>query len=508
MLPTLDFSEKTEEIQIDTVTTRFPSNLRKAVEELVTEKNNRVKLQTLCLTIIPLTFQYIAIVLSSEYLFSDAAPSLNVTESLWDMVNQPGPGKWLKFIRESIEYFTQNSPKVVPYKLILEINDLLISKRKPTVKFINEDKKTIKKLDYFSALVNVRNIFAHFNGLSEKTSKKLFEDYIKIWVAVIKKINEIFTIEILVKEKSQEKYISLTGEVKENLMLSNIEETINTWNGKENKFLKVYPMVIPPEKSPQTQDDTYFALLFEEIKGRKITYTWTEHIVRKQEEYSKFLSLLEKKTIPLPKLVANELNVAKLIERITHHTNIIIERIINKNIFLPEIYIEREKTAKELSQWLNSQEPGCILYGKPGVGKTNFVANWAIQQNEKGDHVLLIEASKLKTSDIKEEIKKFLQLGTYLNNFFYFISTRKGNNNNQFQEKFIFIIDGLNEFSGDENDNRLYLWREINSFLDYLKDFTPQFKLLVTTRIDLWKKDFPNKKAVANILKRSLFYGI
>ena len=98
--------------------------------------------------LIPMTFQYLALVLSSEYLHSESAPDADTTDSLMAMVRRPGPGKWVGFIREAARYFSEHPTTVLPEQGIRAVAASLVAKDRPRVKL-----QSGQRLDRWEALV-------------------------------------------------------------------------------------------------------------------------------------------------------------------------------------------------------------------------------------------------------------------------------------------------------------------------------------------------------------------
>jgi len=93
-------------------------------------------LQVLCLSLIPWTYHYIALILSGEYLASEHEPSFAVTDSLINMVKKPGPGSWIGFTRAASAYFVENKTRVISNETITKLNSILNGKDQPQVKTI------------------------------------------------------------------------------------------------------------------------------------------------------------------------------------------------------------------------------------------------------------------------------------------------------------------------------------------------------------------------------------
>jgi hypothetical protein len=132
----------------------LPGTLRDELERLQMETDPRVKLQAMCLSLIPMTFQYLALVLSGEYLNSEYPPEMDATDSLWAMILRPGPGKWAGFIREAAKYFEARPPRVLSPEAIRAIAMTITDPKRPRVR-IGQGDRSSGKLDYWEALTNL-----------------------------------------------------------------------------------------------------------------------------------------------------------------------------------------------------------------------------------------------------------------------------------------------------------------------------------------------------------------
>jgi len=58
----------------------LPLPIAEIVNHLEINEEPQLRLQELCLSLIPMTFQYLALVLSSEYLYAEVSPDNEVTD--------------------------------------------------------------------------------------------------------------------------------------------------------------------------------------------------------------------------------------------------------------------------------------------------------------------------------------------------------------------------------------------------------------------------------------------
>jgi len=481
----------------------LPKPITEIFYQIENEQNPQVGLQWLCFSLIPMTFQYFALVLSSEYLEHESSPDINVSESIWAMFKRPGPGKWLQFIRQAAIYLKECSPTVISMEAINEIHSLLVSKKRPRIT-VSEGSSSGKHLDYFEALVNVRNRFAHSRFIENERASILLEEHYRIWKLLIKSLGKSFEARVLISNESSEVYIPLDNLMFDNksIIPKNTNEAMILWNETNNTFLRLFPLIVPIYETESVGND---AMFLEEVKGRNLLYIYRQNVYRRKNEYTRLIRALDERTPKIESISSDDLTASILGERIDLITNRTFADFEDSLKYIPSMFVERELITSKLDKWLGVEQPGCILVGDPGVGKTSLIAHWCSQRREKGDHVLLLEASTLESSDLPLVISSRLNLSSALR--VSFDSVFKQITKEKLGSKFIIVIDAVNEFIGSGFDNRSVLWRDINTLFDRISDYQPFFKCLVTARSDIWKKDFPTKEGLEHSLKRRLCWG-
>jgi len=481
----------------------LPKPISEIGYQIENEQNPQIGLQLFCFSLIPMTFQYFALVLSSEYLEHESSPNINVSESIWAMFRRPGPGKWLQFIRQATIYLKENSPSVISAEAINEIDALLVTKKRPRIK-TSEGSSNSGPLDYFEALVNIRNRFAHSRFIENDRASILLKEHYHIWKLAVRSVPKLFETKVLISNEGNEEYISLDNRPFDNTSIcrKTTRETMILWNETGKNFLKLFPLIVPIHETDSVNND---AMFLEEVKGRNLLYIYRQNVYRRKNEYAQLIQTLDKRTPKTETISSEDLTASILGERIDILTNRTLTDFEDSLKYVPSMFIERESITSKLDKWLEATPPGCIMVGDPGVGKTSLVAHWCSQRRSKGDHVLLIEASKLEDSDLPLVISAKLNLSSTLKDSFD--SVFRQINQERLGSRFIIIIDAVNEFVGSGFSNRTVLLREINSLLDRISDYQPHFKCLVTTRADTWKKDFPTKEGLEQTIKRRLCWG-
>jgi hypothetical protein len=480
----------------------LPLPIYDAYKLLENQSDYEKSLQILCLSLIPWTCQYIALILSGEYLSSDHEPSFEVTDNLVNMVKKPGPGKWIGFTRTAAGYFMEHNTKVLSHEAVSTLNRVLNSKDQPMVRVPGNE----NRLEYTDALINIRNRFAHSRSISGEKARELYGDYFQIWKAWINIVKEVFRLRLLYSTAPENPMIAFdTRPFEKSSLPPEIDRnSIILYDEKERTHIRLYPVIVTYTETSGGSAELAF---LEEIKSRYLFYLQGENFFRLKDEFQILSKMIESKTITEDVVTAQDLTIKTFAERIDRITGQTITGFKDALKYIPEMYIDRPALTGKLNSWLKSSLPACILTGDPGTGKTSLIANFCINRREEGDHVLLLEASSLKESDITMIIEKELNLGSPLKECLDAIQkqniTSSGEGNSK---KFIIVIDAVNEFIGKENENRTRLWREINTLAGILDLYKPVLKCLVTTRTDLWSVDFPERSTAYDILKEKLYW--
>lgn len=486
----------------ETLLRSLPLPVYDAYKLLENQSDYEKSLQVLCLSLIPWTCQYIALILSGEYLSSGHEPSFEVTDTLLNMIKKPGPGKWIGFIRVAARYFSDHSAIVISPEAISKLSKVLNSKEQPFVKISGND----NKLEYSDALINIRNRFAHGRLISGDKAKELFLDYFLIWKAWIVIIRDVFEARLLYRSTPTGLFQPFDNRPFDmNNLTPDIDKTSTIlWDEKRKTYIRLYPVIVTYSETQKGRAEVAF---LEEIRNRYLFYLRGEDFFKLKDEFQILSQMIESKTIVAEVVTAESLTLRTFAERIDRITSQTITGFQDTLKYIPEMYVDRPPVTNDLDTWIQSDLPGCIITGDPGTGKTSIITNWCIQRKTKGDHILLLEASGLKESDITMIIEKELNLASPLKECLDTIQKENKSSSAQEIKKFIIVIDAINEFTGKDNENRGRLWREINSLINILDLYKPFLKCLVTTRNDLWAFDFPGKNTAYDILKDKLFWG-
>ena len=493
----------------------LPKPLLVELSRVEAEPTPEGKLEGLCLSLIPLTFQYLGLILSGEYLASISDPDYDVADSLWNMVRKPGPGKWVDFIRRATGYFSDTQPHVLSRQALENLELVLLSDKHPWVRTFDENPMG-KRLHYVDALVNLRNRYAHSPRRTRKNAAEVFSDYFSLYRTVLLHLRYAFDSVPLIESSDGRYYINIGNRATPTIPLlpAECKASMLLWNPSTGAYIQLFPLLLPLNEKGEGE-----AALLEEVKGKYFLYPYgDEQICMVGEEFISLRKLIEARTPKTSPLTKDDLSASLLAERIDRQTRRTLTDFQDALKYIPEIYTQRPEIEQQLDEWVETagETPGCILLGDPGTGKTSLVAGWCKHRQEKAhDHILLLEASKLKGAGISRIIEEKLKFsaGLTLSGCFGIVKRQIEKNGqvdpddpNVIAGQFIIVIDAVNEYIDVEN-HRSQLWNQIDRLMDTLWAFRPHFKCLVTTRSDLWKVDFPSREALSDRLTPSMYYG-
>lgn len=381
----------------------LPRPLAESFRQIKQETNPHVQLQLLCFALIPLTFQYCALIFSSEYLLSTAPPDNDVTESLWGMIRRSGPGKWAGFLREAVRYFLVRETQVIPRATLEAVAAALLDPKRPRVKQITmsaDGSQHGQRLDYFEALINMRNRFAHSRQVSLERTVEFYTDHLQIWMRLILLLATAFTaLRLLIAENDRDRYQSGDQRAFDPATItpSQAQAALILLNPSTGRHLKLLPLVIPFYEEKHAAGE---ALLLEEVKGQYVLYLYKEDYLKRKEEFLELMRLLNARTVKAAQVSSEELTAALLGARIDALTKKTLTALEDARKYAPAMFVDRPALTVRLDEWVEAEQSGCILVGGPGVGKTSLIAGWCIQRRDRGDHVLLLEAAKLPEADL------------------------------------------------------------------------------------------------------------
>jgi len=490
---------------------RLPTPLARELQRVEEESRPEVRLSELCLSLIPMTFQYLALVLSGEYLASRADPDYDVVDHLCDMMRRPQVGKWDDFIRQSTRYLDSVQPQVLPLKAIENLHFLLLSDKRPRARVFDEEPKG-KRLDYAEALANLRNRYVHDHDVMRDSAAETYTDYLLLYRVFLIHLRSVFDTVPLIWDQDKQVLVSI-GHRSAGASLARPDDataSIVLWNPSSKTHIRLFPLLLLISEDGSSEE-----AFLREVKGRNLLYPYKERLIRRAgyefEELMATIVARTPKSIPLTEKELTATLLGAQIDRLTKRT---LSDYKDSLKYIPEIFLKREAIENQLDEWVESEssKPGCILLGDPGVGKTSLVGHWCEhQQKDAGNHVFLMDASKLENTNVRSIIESRLKFSSELTLSDCLETIKKqlrSGHDGGPAKRFIIIFEAVNEYNEKNmGDNRFLLWRDINSLIGTLEGYRPYFKCLITTRSDLWKVDFPSRDILKEKLNQELYHA-
>jgi len=290
-------------LQVETL----PEPIRNTVYAIASEPEPGLRLQHLCLSLIPMTFQYLALVLSGEYLQSGDPPDADATDSLMTMVRRPGPGKWVGFIRSAAVYFGRHPTRVLSREAIDAIAETLVAKGRPRIALASG-----QRLDAWESLVHLRNRFAHSRHIDRETAAALVEEHLAIWKDLVSRLAAVFAARVLVASEDNGSYEPFDGAELDRGAITpeTTGQPLILWNEATGAWIRLFPLVIPHHETEVAE-----ALLLEEIKGKQLLYLRGDELVRRKEEFRELVQMLSARMPEQRALTSDELSGSRGWER-------------------------------------------------------------------------------------------------------------------------------------------------------------------------------------------------
>ncbi|MBP6126670.1 tetratricopeptide repeat protein [Flavobacterium sp.] len=447
------------------------------LQQTLLEKNASQRLNFLRDTFLNY-LKYLGLLTASEF-FNSPFKDRKIVDLFLQNLAQPSFGSWNAFTRECLLYLkTQKHVFFCPD--LLEYYDTVETGKKRKIyngeievidSYNGGEIKQIKQTATgIGMLINFRNRYlGHGLTLDSVISENLWNDYFPIFRTLLEQLTFSEKFPMLKQEATV--YFSLQGiEIKPFETNITIDSNVSIYNRDTNASMPIIPFFIIPGELAIESYEKANIMSYESNNGKTITFFSPEGIIKQTSgKLLERLNLLlrdKQKEIPFtPETFTKEV----FVERIAEENKLMLKSLLNEKKVIEGIYQYREEMEIKLREWIGARANIFFIAAEAGSGKTNLLVEMQKQYVERNLTSLLIRASRMEKSSLKEELCFQLNMDYSLD-----IARYTALAGTQFEPSFI-LIDGLNESSNAEA-----FWQEI---LEISSAFEPGcLKFVITNR--------------------------
>lgn len=455
----------------------FPYPLALSFNNFFKACNEKDKTAALVIFVNDLTtsiFQFISLVLVSEYIEIKTPRCFNLYQTIENMTYRPGPGKWLAFFRAYYNYKKQNGDTLNNFPELLEFIDRNEIRKHLSCLTIEENhgESPDKKLGLLEMMVNFRNSFAHSRGYDDKSLDDIYSS--------ISNVVDLLCLELLFIRKYH-LYLCPADE-KQNIRLAgtSLPQPIMTLSlgqhleiTREKYSLRLFPLIINDLKGKKNQQDIF---LMESIDNKKVFYASNRLVIEKLTDKDDLASLVVNtlKSIYIePELFsADKIEWNSFRKRTIDHSSKTVSEYTLNGKYDENVYVLPESQNELMCSFFKSDRKVLYLRGDQGSGKSAlcaYLADKSIKRNKPNEATILIDARLLdELGDNAFVIDQYImqQLGIK-GNFVHMLERFDKKNPKQ---KITIIIDNLNEYYLKGKD-QIHLMDKLFVLLDRIKSF-------------------------------------
>lgn len=235
----------------------------------IAEKDKNTVLTTFANNLATSCLHYLALFAFCDYAQGKTVKTAEMYNAIDSMLNRPGPGKWLGFLRTYYHYtketdFESRFPEIIAFIEKHEIDN----KKNPAVEVCrNYNNEVSDKMGLLEFLVEFRNTIAHSKGYDEKTVEVLAAPIIQVATILAKELS-FLTSYHLVATGSDGKEIMLINEETINDFDVNSDHTISIKTGSD--CISLHPLFILDKGIQQPDNDVF---LLESVKKGKAIFS-------------------------------------------------------------------------------------------------------------------------------------------------------------------------------------------------------------------------------------------
>lgn len=417
-------------------------------------------------------FHFLAIIAFCDYLHSKREKTPQMYAAIESMLNKPGPGVWLGFLRTYYHFCNESGWESKFPELISFIERHEINKNKnPSVEVSrNYNNETTQKMGLLEFLVAFRNNMAHSKGYDEETAKALIAPLTELVAQLAMELSFLssFKLTLIDNDQStlvdQESFKSIGVRTNQELHLVTQSETIS-----------LFPMAVVESPAPQSPPDVF---LLESIKKKNVIFSAQSGKIIKNAGQDNFASsifkLLEEIYVEPWLIEENKITWMKLRERSEKLTETILkEKHTSPREHSNEKHLLTDSLLQSVKKsFLNSGKRVLFLSSfhkeRQEIQKFSSITSAWELDNERDILIPIIPdiICKYSTADTpfsyENIVCRAMGISGDLKNVIRNISNQKPDT------RVIFIFDGLEQTSVEQNPITI---KHLFDFIYRIKDF-------------------------------------
>lgn len=401
--------------------------------------------------ITPSVFQFLSLVLVSEYIESNAPRTIKLYQAVENMTYRPGPGKWLGFLREFYFHAMNNTDTLGKFSEIinfLEINE--INKRNffLTVEE-NNGESPAKKLGLLELMVNLRNNFAHTRGYDSRTLDPIYLSLSNIVDLLCLHLLFLCDYRLIYTPNKNSEEIILKGISLPKRMHNHVIDLHNLAIATQTHRTQLFPLVINDQNRRTKSHDIF---LLESIDNKKVLFAANRVTSLKRTDQDKLAVLVVKalrKIYVEPEIFKTDLiSWGQFRDRVLQYSTSTLSEYVLNGKYDEEVYVPPKSLESLMKLFYSSDKKILFLRDSQGSGKSAlcaFLTDGFIKENN------LIKASFLLDARLLDEIgdkallfDEFINRNLGLQGSLCQLFSRFEKKYKHFE--FTIIIDNLNEY--------------------------------------------------------------
>lgn len=476
------------------ILSRFPYPLAISYRNLLQAAKSGNKLSVLTTFAYDVTtsvFQFLSLVLASDYHENRKENSLKIYNAIADMSYRPGPGKWLEFMKMYPGYLKENSESQCAFNEIVSLIEMNSGgKKRPMLKIEeNYGSAPAKQAGLLEFMVMFRNNLAHTKGYSEKDLTNQVAFIVALSNYLFSELSFLMHYRLVVKSEDIAAPLYLTGDSLATLPSLDISD--NLFLEKESHLLKLFPLIISDRPAKSRPEDIF---LLESVDNDRVFFSgnriMSEKLKGRDEMANKVFDFLqsiyaEPKILDLTQVAWNQFR-----NRCLDYSKQVISDYALNNKYNDAVYILPEAYREITDGFWESGKQIVFLTAGQGSGKSALCAHLThefICRGNSNEASLLIDARLLDELGDEHDvflqfIKKKLGVQGDLPEFLRKMQEEKNN------PKITLIIDNMNEYFSKERDQSFLL----EQLFDTVTGLTGlnNIQIIVIARPEYYQKSF------------------